>query len=101
MITSVKQIQNNHTVGDTMKMAVGFTLGIAVDVAVTIALGHLIPGGKGLKKILAKAGTFVIAMMAGEKAEEYVYNVIDETRAIFRDAQKELMEPEIEVVKVE
>ena len=86
-------------------MAIGFTLGIAVDVAVTMAFGRLIPPGKGLKHILAKAGVFVLSMMAGEKAEEYVVTVIDETRSIFQDAQRELLEAasesEVELVKVD
>lgn len=84
-------------------MAVGFTLGIAVDVAVTLVLGRLVPPGKGLKHILAKAGVFVMSMMAGEKAEEYVYTAYDELRDIYRDASRLLEEtkaPEIKVIEV-
>jgi hypothetical protein len=105
MIASIKEIQraDQSSIGNTIRTAVGFTLGIAVDVAVTLALGHLIPGGRGLKKYLAKAGVFVLSMMAGEKAEEYVYTVFDDTKELFEDAQRllEAGEPEIEVVKVE
>ena len=73
-------------------MATAFGLGVAVDAAVTLAMKNLIPHMHGWKGLLARAGVFVLSMMAGEKAEEYVYVVIDETREMFSEAKQELLE---------
>lgn len=93
MIQSLKRIQKvERSPYETLKMATSFGLGVAVDAAVTMALKSLVPHMKGWKGLLARAGVFVLSMMAGEKAEEYVYCVIDETRDMFSEAKQELLE---------
>ena len=93
MIQSLKTIKKiERTPLETVKMATAFGLGVAVDAAVTMAMKNLIPRMHGWKGLLARAGVFVLSMMAGEKAEEYVYVVIDETREMFSEAKRELLE---------
>ena len=92
MIQSLKTIKKvERTPFETLKMATAFGLGVAVDAAVTMAMKSLIPKIRGWKGLLARAGVFVLSMMAGEKAEEYVYVVIDETRDMFSEAKQELL----------
>ena len=105
MVTSIKRIQDTEQIGlgEAFKMAISFTLGVAVDVAMTMAFGKLIPGGKGLKKWLAKAGVFVVSMMVGEKAEEYCYESMDNLKEMYMESQRMLIaakEPDIEIVEV-
>ena len=90
MIQSMKLIQENKDKKDTAKMILGLVFGIAADAAVTAALGGLMPAGGGWKRLFRMGGTFVLAMMAGEKVEEYVYRVFDETEQALKDARKEL-----------
>lgn len=78
------------TAADTLKMSLGLIFGIAADAAVSAALGGLMPAGRGWKHLLRIGGTFVLAMMAGEKAEEYVYKVFDDTKSALKEAQEEL-----------
>ena len=70
--------------------------GIAADAAVSAALGGLMPAGKGWKHLLRLGGTFVLAMMAGEKTEEYVCKVFDETKAALTEAKNEMTEDQKE-----
>ena len=92
MIQSLKKIQKvEKTPFETLKMATSFGLGVAVDAAVTIAMRSLIPKIRGWKGLLARAGVFVLGMMAGEKAEIYVYEVIDDTRNMFSEVKQELL----------
>ena len=92
MIQSLKTIKKvERTPLETFKMATGFGLGVAVDAAVTLALKSLIPRCRGWKGLLVRAGVFVLSMMAGEKAEEYIYCVIDETQEMFGEARLELL----------
>jgi hypothetical protein len=93
MIQSLKTIKKvERSPFETLKMATAFGLGVAVDAAVTMALKSLIPNVRGWKGMLAKVGVFVLSMMAGEKAEEYVYVVIDETKEMFGEVNRELLE---------
>ena len=97
MIQSLKTIKKvERTPFETLKMATGFGLGVAVDTAVTLAMKSLLPNLRGWKGLLARCGVFVLSMMAGEKAEEYVYVVIDETREMFSEAKQELLSGETE-----
>lgn len=91
MIQSIKLMQNNeHNASDMLKMSLGVIFGLAADAAVSAALGGLMPNGKGWKHLLRIGGTFILAMMAGEKAEEYVYKVFDDTKAALTEAKEEL-----------
>lgn len=95
MIQNLATIKSGKlTASDTLKMSLGLIFGIAADAAVSAALGGLMPVGKGWKHLLRIGGTFVLAMMAGEKAEEYVCRVIDDTRAALTEAKKEISEAE-------
>ena len=98
MIQSLTAIKKGNVVsaGDTLKMALGLIFGIAADAAVSAALGGLMPAGKGWKHLLRLGGTFVLAMMAGEKTEEYVCKVFDETKAALTEAKNEMTEDQKE-----
>lgn len=100
MIQSLTTIKNGKmTAADTMKMSLGLIFGLAADAAVSAALGGLMPVGKGWKHLLRLGGTFILAMMAGEKAEEYVCKVFDDTKAALTEAKKEMAEEEPETKK--
>lgn len=91
MIQSMKMMQQESmTNKDKVKMALGLIFGLAADAAVTAALGGLMPAGHGWKHLLRMGGTFVLAMMTGEKVEEYVCKVFDETDQAIHDAKNEM-----------
>lgn len=91
MVQSLKVIKNGEmTASDTLKMSIGLISGLAADAAISAALGGLMPAGRGWKHLLRIVGTFVIGMMAGEKAEEYVCKVFDDTKAALSQAKEEL-----------
>ena len=90
MIQSMKMMKEGKDAKGTVKMALGLIFGLAADAAVTAALGSLMPAGKGWKHLLRMGGTFILSMMTGEKVEEYVCKVFDETDQALKDAKKEL-----------
>ena len=98
MIKSIKMIKGDeNSMKDKAKMALGVIFGLAADAAVTAALGTLMPSATGWKKLLRMGGTFILGMMVGEHAEEYVYKVFDETAEALKDAKKELETAEADV----
>lgn len=66
--------------GDLLKMAVGMIVGIGADMAVSAILGTHMPEGAGWRKAMRRIGIFILAMKAGEEAEEYFCKVYDDTR---------------------
>lgn len=96
MTQSIKMLasQGKMTAGDTFKMGLGLIFGLAADAAVSAALGGLMPAGKGWKHLLRIGGVFVLAMMAGEKAEGYVCTVFEDAKNAIMEARKE-MQPEV------
>ena len=91
MINSIKMMKNNEMMTeDKFKMVLGLIFGLAADAAVSTALGGLIPPGHGWKRLMRMGGTFILAMMAGEKVEEYVVKVYDDTKEAIREAKEEL-----------
>ena len=95
MIQSLKTIKGGGmSATDAMKMSLGLLFGIAADAAVSAALGGLMPAGKGWKHLLRLGGTFVLAMMAGEKAEEYVCKVFDDTKEALTEARQVMQDEE-------
>lgn len=97
MIQSIKTLSGGEMkASDTLKMSLGLIFGIAADAAVSAALGGLMPAGRGWKHLLRIGGVFVLAMMAGEKAEEYVYKVFDDTKNALTEAKQEMSPGEAE-----
>ena len=81
--------------GDTLKMSLGLIFGLAADAAVSAALGGLMPIGRGWKHLLRMGGTFILAMMAGEKVEEYVCRVFDDTKEALMEAKEEIKKTDV------
>ena len=91
MVQSLKIVKSGEmSASDALKMSLGLICGLAADAAVSAALGGLMPAGRGWKHMLRIAGTFVLGMMAGEKAEEYVCKVFDDTKTALTEAKEEL-----------
>lgn len=93
MVTSLKTIKGGKmTASETLKISLGLIFGIAADAAVSAVMGGMMPAGKGWKHLLRIGGVFVLAMMAGERAEEYVCRVFDDTKAALIEAKQEMKE---------
>lgn len=92
MVQSIKMMNGKGTTKDNVKMVLGLIFGIAADAAVTAALGSLIPAGGGWKRLMRMGGVFVLAMMTGEKVEEYVGKAFDDMDEALREAREELKE---------
>ena len=92
MIQSMRMIgkKKDGAAGETIKIVLSLIFGIAADAAVTAAIGGLMPAGRGWKHLLRLGGTFILGMMAGEKAEEYVGRVFDDTKAALTEAKEEI-----------
>lgn len=97
MVQSLKIVKSGEmSASDALKMSIGLICGLAADAAISAALGGLMPAGRGWKHLLRITGTFVIGMMAGEKAEEYVCKVFDDTKLALTEAKQELKADEAE-----
>ena len=79
--------------GDLFKMAAGMIVGIGADMALSALLGTHVPEGVGWRKLMRRLGIFVLAMKAGEEAENYFNKVFEETRDALNDARKEMEKP--------
>lgn len=79
--------------GDMLKMAAGIIVGIGADMALSALLGAHVPECIGWKKALRRLGIFILAMKAGEDAENYFNQVFDETRDALSEARKEMQNP--------
>lgn len=92
MIQSVKAFQEEEmTTNERVKMILGLVGGIAAEAAVSAVLGGLMPSGRGWKHILRITGTFIIAIMIGDKTDEYICKVYDDTVGNIMDAKRELI----------
>lgn len=73
--------------------AVKFVAGALVSCGAYAAVVGLLKGSmvdmKGLTKLMAKAGIFILGCKAGDVAEKYLTDVIDNTVNAFKDAQEE------------
>ena len=74
---------------ELLKMGAGLVVGFAADIAVGALFHAHIPPQRGFVKLLTKLGIFVLAMKAGEEAEEYFYKVMDDTKAAMNEAKEE------------
>jgi hypothetical protein len=101
MIKSLSKITNGEkmTTGEIIKTGLGLVISLGTDIAVCSLFGHFI-GGKGAIRILGKIGAAILAMKAGEDAEEYFYKIFDETKDALDEAKVEVdkivMEPKDE-----
>ncbi len=91
MINSLASMKDKEmTKKDMLKMAAGIVICIGADVTVTTLIGHHMPSLKGWKKYAVMLGTFVLGMKAGEEAENYFYQVFDETEQTLKQAKTEI-----------
>lgn len=88
-IGSLTNLRKADGLGETIKLGVGFAIGIAADIAVTVLIkGHL-PVTKGFTKLMVKVGVFAIGMKIGEDVENYFYKVVDDAKETYNEAKKE------------
>ena len=81
---------------DILKISAGLVVSVGADIAVCSLFGSHMPAGKGVAKILCKIGSAMLAMMAGEAAEEYFYKIFDETAEALNEAKTEVEKLETE-----
>lgn len=79
--------------GELLKMAAGMIVGIGADMALSALLGAHVPESVGWRKLLRRIGIFVLAMKAGEDAENYFNRVYEETQNALNEAKKEMQTP--------
>jgi hypothetical protein len=100
-IKSLTSLKKADGIGETIKLGVGFAVGIAADVAITVLMkGHL-PVTKGLTKWMVKLGIFAIGMKVGEDMETYFYKVCDDVKDTYNEAKEEAKKAVAEAIEEE
>lgn len=100
MIQTLSTVKKGEmSASETLKVSLGLIFGMAADAAVTAALSTLIPVGRGWKRLLRTGGTFILAMMIGEKAEDYVCRTFDDVKHTLEETKKECAAEEAKEAK--
>ena len=74
----------------TIKFIAGTIISLGAAAAVVGAFKCPIESSKGLTKLMMKLGIFVLGCKAGDIAEKYFNETVDETVKTFKDAQEEM-----------
>lgn len=91
MVKSIATMQDGKTeMSEKLKMAAGFVVGIAADMAIGAILKTHIPVMRGWRKLMVGIGAFIIGMKVGEDCENYFYKVWDDTKQVVDEANAEL-----------
>ena len=85
----IEELKNKMTPLNTTKYVVGTLISCGAMAAVLSMMKGSTVGIKGVTKILAKLGVFVLACKAGDIAENYFSHTVDEFVDAFRESKKE------------
>ena len=85
----LNELKAKVTPVNTAKFLVGTVISCGAMAAIIAALGGSIQNTKGLTKLMMKLGIFVLGCKAGDMAEKYFSNMMDEAIGAFNEAKEE------------
>jgi prefoldin subunit 5 len=76
----------------TIKFLMGTLISFGATAAVIAALKNPLQGSRGITKLLMKLGIFVMACKAGDMAEKYFKDTVEDAENAFKEAKEEIKE---------
>ena len=88
----LEELKAKVTPLSTIKFITGTIISLGTAAAVVGLFKNPIDGAKGLTKLMMKLGIFVLGCKAGDMAEKYFNDTVDETMKSFQEAKEEMNE---------
>ena len=88
----LEELKAKVTPLSTIKFITGTIISLGTAAAVVGLFKNPIDGAKGLTKLMMKLGIFVLGCKAGDMAEKYFNDTVDETMKSFQVAKEEMNE---------
>lgn len=88
----IEELKKEFTPAKTAKFVAGSLISLGATSAVIALFKNPLQGAKGITKILMKVGIFVLACKAGDVAEQYFNEQIDQMEDAVKEAQEEVMD---------
>ena len=85
----LNEIKEKVTPINTAKFLVGTLISCGAMAAIVAALKNPIQSAKGITKLMMRLGIFVLGCKAGDVAEQYFSEKVDEAVKAYKDATKE------------
>lgn len=86
----LQELRSKVTPISTIKFITGTIISLGTTAAVVGVFRNPIEGAKGITKLMMKLGIFVLGCKAGDIAEKYFSDTVDETIKTFKEAQEEV-----------
>ena len=88
----IAQLKEQFTPTNAAKFILGTLASLGAAAAVVALMQGPLNGSKGMTKLLMKLGIFVLAGKAGDIAETYLKETLDDAEQAFKEAQKDVKE---------
>lgn len=86
----LKELKAKVTPVSTMKFITGTLISLGAAAAVIGMFKNPVEASKGLTKLMMKLGIFILGCKAGDIAEKYFNETVDETIKTFQEAKEEM-----------
>lgn len=86
----LEELKEKVTPISTMKFITGTLISLGAAAAVVGLFKNPIESSKGLTKLMMKLGIFVLGCKAGDIAEKYFNDTVDEMVKTFKETQEEM-----------
>ena len=86
----IEELKAKVTPLSTMKFIAGTLISLGAAAAVVGLFRNPIESSKGLTKLMMRLGIFVLGCKAGDVAEKYFSETMDETVQIFQETKEEM-----------
>ena len=83
------ELKEKVTPVSTAKFLMGTLISLGAGMAVSMALKGSVQSSKGLMKLLIKLGIFVLGCKAGDVAEKYFSDTVDDLLKSLKECQQE------------
>ena len=85
----LNELKSKITPINTIKFLTGTLISFGATAAVIAAMRNPLQGAKGITKLLMKLGIFVKASRAGDAAEKYFKDTVEDAEKAFKEAKEE------------
>lgn len=86
----LQELKEKATPVNTIKFITGTIISLGAAAAVVAMFKEPIKNAKSITKLMMKLGVFVLGCKAGDIAEKYFNDTVDETMRTFKEAQEEM-----------
>ena len=87
--TDFTELKEKVTPVNTVKFLLGTLISVGAGMAVSMALKGSVQASRGLTKLMMKVGIFVLGCKAGDVAERYFSQTVDDLMKSLKDLQEE------------